>query len=145
MIRSIIPSSDRSETSIGLKNRSRGVKVLAALSLSLAVYGMIGWVYVAICGLVAPYSLRLPLTHLLPHLREDTSGVISFIVSFTGFVIYRIIRDNLYQFGLPSFAVIPGCLYGIGRRAPAWSVNVCFCPNRSRGGGELRRGWCGRA
>ena len=30
-------------------------------------------------------------------------------------------------------------------RAPACSVNVRFCPNRGRGGGGLRRGWCGRA
>jgi hypothetical protein len=94
-MRNIISSSDRNETSIRLNNRSRGLKALTEFSLSLAVYGMVGWVYVAICGLVAPNTLHLPLTHLLPHLREDTSGVISFIISFISFVIYRIIRDNL--------------------------------------------------
>jgi hypothetical protein len=94
-MRRIIASTDRSETSIRLKNRSQGIKALTALSLSLAVYGMVGWIYVAICGLVAPDTLHLPLTHLLPHLREDTSGVISFIVSFIGFLVYRIVRDNL--------------------------------------------------
>ena len=29
-------------------------------------------------------------------------------------------------------------------RAPACSVNVRICPNRGRGGGGFRRGWCGR-
>src|ERR1700722_16760142 len=92
-MRSIISSSDRSETSIRLNNRSRGRKALTELSLSLAVYGMVGWGYVAICGLIAPDTLHLPLTHLLPHLREDTSGVISFIISFIGFLVYRIVRN----------------------------------------------------
>jgi hypothetical protein len=94
-MRSIIPSTDRSETSIRLKNESQSRKALTALSLSLAVYGMAGWIYVAICGLVAPDTLHLPLTHLLPHLREDTSGVLSFIISFIGFLAYWIVRDNL--------------------------------------------------
>ena len=31
-----------------------------------------------------------------------------------------------------------------GGRAPACSVIVRWCPNRGRGGGGLRRGWCGR-
>lgn len=43
-------------------------------------------------ALVAPATLALPLTHLMPWLREDTSGVLSFIVSFLGFVSYRISR-----------------------------------------------------
>ena len=78
-----------------LKNRSLGIRALTELSLSLAIYGMVGWIYVAICGLVAPDTLHLPLTHLLPHLREDTSGVISFVISFCAFVVYRVIRDHL--------------------------------------------------
>ena len=32
----------------------------------------------------------------------------------------------------------------ITARAPACSVIVRWCPNRGRGGGGLRRGWCGR-
>jgi hypothetical protein len=55
---------------------------------------MLGWIYVGICALVAPQTLALPLTHLLPHLREDTSGVLSFIVSFAGFVSYRLTRHR---------------------------------------------------
>ena len=55
---------------------------------------MAGWVYVGLCALVAPQTLTLPLTHLAPSLREDTAGVLSFIVSFLGFVSYRITRRD---------------------------------------------------
>lgn len=67
-----------------------GIKVVREISLALAIYGMAGWVYVGLCALVAPATLALPLTHLMPWLREDTSGVLSFIVSFLGFISYRI-------------------------------------------------------
>jgi hypothetical protein len=72
----------------------RGVKVVREISLALAVYGMAGWIYVGLCALVAPATLALPLTHLLPALREDTSGMLSFIVSFLGFISYRITRRD---------------------------------------------------
>ncbi len=73
---------------------ARGVKVVREVSLALAVYGMAGWIYVGLCALVAPETLALPLTHLLPSLREDTAGVLSFIVSFLGFISYRITRRD---------------------------------------------------
>jgi hypothetical protein len=69
-----------------------GIKVVREISLALAIYGMAGWIYVGLCALVAPATLALPLTHLMPWLREDTSGVLSFIVSFLGFISYRISR-----------------------------------------------------
>jgi len=75
-------------------NRNRGVKAFRQLSLAIAIYGMVGWIYVAICSLVVPDTLALPLTHLLPGLREDTSGVISFILSFLGFISYRMARPD---------------------------------------------------
>jgi hypothetical protein len=67
---------------------SRGER-WAAFWLGAAVYGMALWLYVAVCALVAPYSLKLPLTHLLPFLREDTAGALGFAFSFCGFVLYR--------------------------------------------------------
>jgi hypothetical protein len=71
-----------------------GVKIASEVSLALAVYGMAVWIYVGLCALVAPTTLALPLTHLLPSLREDTAGVLSFIVSFLGFISYRLTRRN---------------------------------------------------
>lgn len=72
----------------------RGVKVVREVSLALAVYGMAGWIYVGLCALAAPQTLALPLTHLAPSLREDTAGVLSFIVSFLGFISYRMTRRD---------------------------------------------------
>jgi hypothetical protein len=78
----------------GPSRGGRGLKIVREVSLALAVYGMAGWIYVSICALVAPQTLALPLTHVLPGLREDTSGVISFIVSFLGFISYRVTRAD---------------------------------------------------
>ena len=70
--------------------RGRGITIVREISLALTVYGAAGWIYVAICALVAPHTLALPLTHLVPSLREDTSGALSFVVSFLGFITFRI-------------------------------------------------------
>jgi uncharacterized membrane-anchored protein len=75
-------------------NRSLGAKAFRQLSLAIAIYSMIEWIYVAICSLVVPGTLPLPLTHLLPWLREDTSGVICFTLSFLGFVSYQLTRPD---------------------------------------------------
>ncbi|MGO9780192.1 MAG: hypothetical protein ACLPQY_10570 [Streptosporangiaceae bacterium] len=77
-----------------LAHQSRSRRVLRELSLAVALYGMAGWVYVALCSLTAPQTLSLPLTHVLPYLREDTAGVASFILSFLGFVCYRVTRPE---------------------------------------------------
>jgi hypothetical protein len=81
-------------TPVSGSTRGRGVRIVREISLALAVYGMAGWIYVSICALIAPQTLALPLTHLLPSLREDTSGVLSFIVSFLGFISYRMTRQG---------------------------------------------------
>lgn len=73
-----------------LLSRQVTKRLIKEFSLAVTVYGMITWIYVAVCALVAPSSLALPLTHLLPHLREDTSGVLGFGLSFVGFVTYRL-------------------------------------------------------
>ena len=78
----------------GTPRDSRGRKIVREVSLALAIYGMIGWIYVAISALIVPYTLALPLTHLFPHLREDTSGVLSFIISFLAFITYRMTKPE---------------------------------------------------
>jgi uncharacterized membrane-anchored protein len=72
----------------------RGGDLIKALSLGLMIYGMVLWIYVAICALVVPDTLKLPLTHLVPFIREDTSGGLAFALSFCGFVIYRSIAGR---------------------------------------------------
>jgi len=75
-------------------HRGQDAKAFRALSLGVAIYGMAGWVYVALCSLTAPDTLQLPLTHLTPWLREDTAGVIAFVLSFAGFIAYRLSRSD---------------------------------------------------
>jgi hypothetical protein len=72
-----------------------GIKLVREISLALAIYGMAGWIYVSICALAAPQTLALPLTHLLPGLREDTSGVLSFLLSFFAFIAYRLTGGDI--------------------------------------------------
>lgn len=72
-------------------SRQKALRLLKVFSLAVAVYGMAGWIYVAICGIVVPETLALPLTHLAPGIREDTAGVTAFFTSFAFFVVYRMI------------------------------------------------------
>ena len=92
----VIPRSGSREAAGRSTDHGLGIKILAALSLSVAVYGMAAWIYIAVCSLVVPDTLPLPLTHLLPFLREDTSGVLSFILSFFSFAIYQMVREKLW-------------------------------------------------
>jgi hypothetical protein len=92
--RDVVPMFASADTAARPVRGGRGVKVVREVSLALALYGMAGWIYVGLCALVAPQTLALPLTHLVPALREDTAGVLSFIVSFAGFVSYRITRRD---------------------------------------------------
>jgi len=71
------------------RGRMRVIGLVDAFSLGMTIYGLMLWVYVAICGIVVPGTLELPLTHLIPFLREDTSGFLAFAISFIGFVAYR--------------------------------------------------------
>ena len=89
----MIGDPDRDGWSVRLRYWSYR-KLASEVALSLAIYGLITWIYVAICALTEPDTLKLPLTHLLPHLREDTSGAIGFALSFLGFVTYRLSRKR---------------------------------------------------
>ena len=94
-LRTVAPGTE-SDRATGRRpeNRSQGARIFRQLSLAVAIYGMVEWIYVAICSLVVPDTLTLPLTHVLPWLREDTSGVIGFVLSFLGFIFYRVTRPE---------------------------------------------------
>jgi hypothetical protein len=92
--RGVVPIRPSAATTARPVRGGRGIKIVREVSLALAIYGMAGWVYVGLCALVAPQTLALPLTHLVPSLREDTAGALSFIVSFLGFIAYRITRRD---------------------------------------------------
>lgn len=67
-------------------------RIALAASLTLAVYGFAGWVYIALVALVHPRTLGLQLTHFakLPH--EDTFGETCFVISVVSFFIYKLLR-----------------------------------------------------
>jgi hypothetical protein len=74
---------------IGMEN-----KLIESLSLTLFVFGLLGWLYIAGAALVHPSTLTLPLSHLTQFIREDTFGIICFAVSFISFFIWNLVRKR---------------------------------------------------
>jgi hypothetical protein len=70
------------------------VKIIRAASLTLFVFGLFGWIYIAAVALVHPQTLSLQLTHLAPWPREDTFGEVSFVVSLISFFIWNLVKEN---------------------------------------------------
>lgn len=68
------------------------LKITRALSLTLFVFGLAGWIYIAANAVVHPESLSWQLTHLTPWIREDTFGIICFGVSFVSFFIWNMTK-----------------------------------------------------
>jgi small-conductance mechanosensitive channel len=64
------------------------MRFIRSLSFTLFVFGLLGWFYIAVNAWVHPETLPLAVTHLTPWLREDTLGIICFIVAFVSFFIW---------------------------------------------------------
>jgi hypothetical protein len=69
-------------------------RIALTASLTLAVYGFAGWVYVGLVALVHPQTLGLKLTHLMTFPHEDTFGEICFVVSLVSFFVYNLLRSS---------------------------------------------------
>ena len=69
------------------------IKFIRAVSLSLFVFGLLGWFYIAVNAWVHPRTLPLPLSHLTPWIREDTFGAICFVVSFFSFLVWILTKQ----------------------------------------------------
>ena len=69
-------------------------KFFQVLTLTGAVYGFAGWVYIACVALVHPHTLGLQLTHFYKYPHEDTFGETSFVVSLICFFTYHLIKDD---------------------------------------------------
>jgi hypothetical protein len=69
-------------------------RIALGASRTLALYGFIGWVYVAIAALIQPNTLSLQLTHFAKFPREDTFGEVCFAVSVVSFFIYNLLRNS---------------------------------------------------
>lgn len=66
---------------------------LAESALSVrALYSLLAWVYVAVCALLAPQTLHLPVTHLFTWPHEDTFGVMCFALSSVSALAGQLLR-----------------------------------------------------
>jgi len=70
------------------------MKIIKSASLTLSVFGFLGWFYIAVNAWVHPETLSWQLTHLAPWPREDTFGIVCFAVSFFSFFIWNLLKDN---------------------------------------------------
>jgi hypothetical protein len=70
------------------------MKIVRAATLTLFVFGLLGWIYIAAVALVHPETLSMQLTHFAPWPREDTFGEISFAVSLISFFIWNLLGDK---------------------------------------------------
>jgi len=70
------------------------MKFFRALFLTLFVFGLCGWIYIAMNAVFHPWTLPLPLTHLAPWPREDTFGAACFLISMVSFFIWNFTRKE---------------------------------------------------
>lgn len=70
------------------------LKVIRSLSLTLFVFGLLGWLYIVLNSAVHMETLSMPLTHLLPFPREDTFGAACFLVSSVSFFVWNLVREK---------------------------------------------------
>lgn len=70
------------------------MKVWRSLSLTLFVFGLLVWLYIVGNAQIHPETLSMPLTHLLPYPREDTTGIVAFAVSLVSFFVWNMIRQS---------------------------------------------------
>lgn len=70
------------------------LRLSKAASFTLFVFGFGGWFYIAENAVFHPETLALPLTHLVGYPREDTFGIICFIISFVSLFVYMLIKDK---------------------------------------------------
>lgn len=68
------------------------LKFFRALTLTGAVYGFLGWVYIVVNSEVHIETLKMQLTHFAPWPHEDTFGEVCFAISITSFFIYQLLR-----------------------------------------------------
>ena len=70
------------------------MKIMKAASLTLFVFGLLGWLYIVLNSAIHPWTLEMQLTHFLPFPREDTAGEISFVVSLVSFFVWNLVKDD---------------------------------------------------
>ena len=75
-------------TNINLK------RVVESVGLTAFLFGLFGWLYIVVVRFVSPKTLTIQLSHLTPWIREDTFGMLSFVVSGMGFFIWNLVKEQ---------------------------------------------------
>lgn len=65
-----------------------------AATRTLAVYGFVAWVYIAVVSIVQPATLHLQLTHFATWPHDDTFGELSFAVSLVSYFTYSMLKHR---------------------------------------------------
>ena len=68
--------------------------ILKAVFFTIFIYSLLGGLYIVAVALIHPETLDIQLSHLTPWIREDTFGILSWIVSFWSFLIWNILRED---------------------------------------------------
>ncbi len=68
------------------------MKFLRATTLTLFVFCLLGWAYIAMNAIFHPESLSWPLTHFASFPREDTFGALCFVISGVSFFIWNLLK-----------------------------------------------------
>lgn len=70
------------------------MKILRALFLTLFLFGFFGWLYIVLNAEIHPETLEMPLTHILSFPREDTFGIVSFLISMVSFFAWNLVKEK---------------------------------------------------
>jgi hypothetical protein len=70
------------------------ISLIRSLAFSLFIFGLLGWFYIVVTSWIFPASLPLPLSHLTLWIREDTFGIVCFIVSFLSFFVWTFTKQK---------------------------------------------------
>jgi hypothetical protein len=72
----------------------KNLKLWRSITLTGAVYGFAGWVYIVINSEVHIWTLGKQLTHFLKWPHEDTFGEMCFAISIICFFAYNLLRES---------------------------------------------------
>ena len=67
-------------------------KLIERIALTIFVFSLFGGVYIILVSFFRAETLTIQLSHLTPWIREDTFGILSWIISFFSFLIWNLTR-----------------------------------------------------
>jgi len=68
-------------------------KLIERIALTIFVFSLLGGIYIILVSFFRAETLTIQLSHLTPWIREDTFGILSWIVSFFSFLIWNLTRE----------------------------------------------------